>query len=77
MADPAPAAGRWEVSLGGSWRAYDGSVQKVLEEAWRKDKVEVSVEIRGQEYVVRLKGQLVQEVKGDASRWRSVRRKVA
>ena len=69
-----PSAGRWEVTLGSTWRAYDAAVQAQLEAAWERDEDEMEVVLRGQAYIVRLRGKMVQEVKADPQRWRAVRR---
>lgn len=65
----------WQVLLRSSYRPYeDGAVQEALERAWQQDAAEVEIQVRGAAYVVRLRGQMVQETKGDPTRWRSVRR---
>ena len=63
-----------EVLLGGSYKAYDASVAAKIEAAWAEDDPEVEVRLRGAPYVITLRGEFRQEVKGDPSRWRSVRR---
>ena len=62
------------VLLGGSYKAYDAAVAAKIEAAWAEDDPEVEVRLRGAPYVITLRGEFRQEVKGDPSRWRSVRR---
>ena len=73
-AAPAAAPASWEVLLGGSYKPYDAAVAAKIEAAWAEDDPEVEVRLRGAPYVITLRGEFRQEVKGDPSRWRSVRR---
>ena len=65
---------RWEVTLGNQWKAYDSVVQRQLEAAHVAREAQVEVTLRGEAYVVKLKGDMVQEKKDDPTRWRAVRR---
>ena len=65
----------WQVLLGGSFKSYDDTVQAVIESAWAADEEEVEVQVRGSAYVILLRETpMIQQVKGDTSRWRKVRR---
>ena len=67
--------GEWQVLLGRKFVAYeDNRVQRALETGWQQGVDEVEVTVRGADYVVRLGREMVQQVKGDPSRWRAVRR---
>ena len=65
--------GRWEVMLGKAFKPFVEAISDEIEEAWRAGEGEVEVELRGEPYVVRFRD-MVQEAKGDSSRWRSVQR---
>ncbi|EOD26480.1 viral DNA ligase [Emiliania huxleyi CCMP1516] len=65
--------GRWEVMLGKTFKPFVEAISDEIEEAWRAGEGEVEVELRGEPYVVRFRD-MVQEAKGDSSRWRSVQR---
>ena len=65
----------WQVLLGGSFKSYDDTVQAVIESAWAADEEEVEVQVRVSAYVILLRETpMIQQVKGDTSRWRKVRR---
>ena len=72
----APAA-EWQVNLGRSFKAYESAaVQSAIEAAWQADKAETEVTVRGSTYLIKF-GSMVQQVKDDPSRWRSVRRHIS
>ena len=80
---PVPAGashrtGTWEVLLGKQFKAYEeAAVQDQIEAAWLADEDQVEVMVRGSCYVLRISAsEMVQEAKGDPSRWRSIRRVV-
>ena len=70
--------GTWEVLLGKQFKAYEeAAVQDQIEAAWLADEDQVEVTVRGSCYMLRISAsEMVQEAKGDPSRWRSIRRVV-
>jgi len=68
--------GCWEVMLAGQYTPYDDSVQCSLEAAYCRGEAKADVSVRGVEYTITLRGDvLVQSLKSEPTRTRLVRRR--
>ncbi|KAL3931634.1 MAG: hypothetical protein SGPRY_001039, partial [Prymnesium sp.] len=72
--DPRPPV--WEVMLGGTFKAYEPSVQRQLEEAYGVDLPEVEIKVRGEDYVIDLREKR-QMPKFNRAKARQVRRRTS